>query len=50
MAPSKELTATIHTIIRRTIGQYYVHKAVQHGTVQPGSVTFVQNALEGQSI
>src|SRR5688572_24706112 len=46
MAPSKELTATVHTIIRRTIGQYYVHKAVQHGatraTVQPGSVTFVQ--------
>ena len=46
MAPSKALTATVHTIIRRTIGQYYVHKAVQHGatraTVQPGSVTFVQ--------
>ena len=39
-------TATIHTIIRRTIGQYYVHQAVRHGatraTVQPGSVTFLQ--------
>ena len=46
MAPSKELTARVHTIIRRTIGQYYVNKAVQHGatraTVQPGSVTFLQ--------
>ena len=46
MAPSKELTATIHTIIRRTIGQYDVHQAVRHGatraTVQPGSVTFLQ--------
>ena len=46
MAPSKALPATVHTIIRRTIGQYYVNKAVQHGatraTVQPGSVTFVQ--------
>ena len=46
MAPSQELTATIHTIIRRTIGQYYVHQAVRHGatraTVQPGSVTFLQ--------
>ena len=42
----KELTATIHTIIRRTIGQYYVHQAGRHGatraTVPPGSVTFVQ--------
>ena len=46
MAPAKALTATVHTILRRTIGQYYVHKAVQHGatraTVQPGSVTFGQ--------
>ena len=46
MAASKELTATVHTIIRRTIGQYDVHKAVQlEGAnvviVQPGSVTFV---------
>ena len=53
MAPSKGLTATVHTIIRRTIGQYYVNKAVQHGatraTVQPGSVTFVQR-FGGQSI
>ena len=46
MAPSKELTARVHTIIRRTIGQYYVNHAVKQGatraTVQPGSVTFVQ--------
>jgi hypothetical protein len=47
MAPSKALTATVHTIIRRTIGQYYVNKAVQHGatraTVRPGLGTFVQH-------
>ena len=46
MAPSRELTARVHTIIRRTIGQYYVKQAVKQGatraTVQPGSVTFVQ--------
>ena len=46
MAPSRELTATVHTIIRRTIWQYYVNQAVQQGatraTVQPGSVTFLQ--------
>jgi hypothetical protein len=46
MAPSRELTATVHTIIRRTIGQYYVNQAMKRGatraTVQPGSVTFLQ--------
>ena len=46
MAPSRALTARVHTIIRRTIGQYYVKHAVQQGAtraaVQPGSVTFVQ--------
>ena len=46
MAPSRELTARVHTIIRRTIGPYYVKHAVKQGatraTVQPGSVTFVQ--------
>ena len=46
MAPSRELTARVHTIIRRTIGQYYVKQAVKQGAtraaVQPGSVTFVQ--------
>jgi hypothetical protein len=46
MAPSRALTARVHTIIRRTIGQYYVKHAVKQGatraTVQPGSVTFVQ--------
>jgi hypothetical protein len=46
MAPSRELTARVHTIIRRTIGQYYVTHAVKQGTtraaVQPGSVTFLQ--------
>ena len=40
------LTATVHTIIRRTIGQYYVNHAVKQGAtraaVQPGSVTFLQ--------
>src|SRR5215510_7939105 len=46
MAPSRALTARVHTIIRRTIAQYYVKQAVRNGakraTVQPGSVTFVQ--------
>jgi Putative transposase/Transposase zinc-binding domain len=45
MAPSRELTATVHTIIRRTIAQYYVKQAVRNGAtraaVQPGSVTFL---------
>ena len=43
MAASQELTAQVHTIIRTTIGQYYVHKAVIRGVaranIQPGSVT-----------
>ena len=42
MAPSRALTARVHTIIRRTIGQYYVKHAVTQGAtraaVQPGSV------------
>src|SRR5262245_19386222 len=46
MASSQDLTATVHTIIRTTIGQYYVHQAVTRGVprdqVQPGSVTFLQ--------
>src|SRR5262249_59336396 len=46
MAASHELTAQVHTIIRTTIGQYYVNQAVQRGhpraTVHPGSVTFLQ--------
>jgi Transposase zinc-binding domain len=46
MAPSRELTARVHTIIRLTIGQYYVNQAVKRGatraTVQSGSVTFLQ--------
>jgi hypothetical protein len=46
MAASQELTAKVHTIIRSTIGQYYVNQAVQRGharaTVHPGSVTFLQ--------
>ena len=36
----------VHTIMRTTIGQYYVNQAVQQGLprqkVQPGSVTFFQ--------
>src|SRR3989441_9539109 len=46
MASSQELTARVHTIIRTTIGQYYVNQAVTRGVprdqVQPGSVTFIQ--------
>src|SRR5499427_1151741 len=46
MASSQDLTAQVHTIIRTTIGKYYVHQAVTRGvpraTVQPGSVTFIQ--------
>jgi hypothetical protein len=46
MAASQELTAQVHTIIRTTIGQYYVNKAVARGlkraSLQPGSVTFMQ--------
>ena len=46
MAASQELTAQVHTIIRTTIGQYYVHQAVTRGfaraSLQPGSVTFIQ--------
>src|SRR5262245_57806062 len=46
MAGSQDLTATVHTIIRTTSGQYYVNQAVTHGheraAVHPGSVTFIQ--------
>jgi hypothetical protein len=46
MAASQDLTAKVHTIIRTTIGQYYVNQAVTRGSpranVQPGSVTFMQ--------
>jgi hypothetical protein len=46
MASSQDLTAMVHTIIRTTIGQYYVNKAVTRGferaNMQPGSVTFIQ--------
>src|SRR4030095_7188220 len=46
MASSPGLTAQVHTIIRTTIGQYYVNKAVTRGyaraNIQPGSVTFIQ--------
>jgi hypothetical protein len=46
MAGSQDLTAKVHTIIRTTIGQYYVNQAVTHGheraAVHPGSVTFIQ--------
>ena len=45
-APSRDLTAQVHTIIRTTIAQYYVNQAVKRGVerqrVQPGSVTFLQ--------
>src|SRR5262249_42333681 len=46
MASSPDLTAQIHTIIRTTIGQYYVNQAVTRGferaNLQPGSITFIQ--------
>jgi len=46
MASSQDLTATVHTIIRTTIGQYYVNQAVARGcaraNLQPGAVTFIQ--------
>ena len=45
MAASQELTAKVHTIIRTTIGQYYVNKAVTRGLARAtptGSVTFIQ--------
>ena len=46
MAASTALMAQVHTIIRRTISQYYVKQAVKQGhqrpQVQAGSVTFVQ--------
>ena len=45
-APSRDLTAQVHTIIRTTIAQYYVNQAVKRGVerqrVQPGSVPFLQ--------
>jgi hypothetical protein len=45
-APSRDLTAQVHTIIRTTIGQFYVNQAVKRGAerkkVQAGSVTFLQ--------
>jgi len=45
-ASSQDLTATVHTIIRTTIGQYYVNQAVirgvPRGKVHPGSMTFIQ--------
>ena len=46
MAPSQTLTATVHTIIRRTINQFYINRAGTHGidrtTAQAGSVTLLQ--------
>jgi hypothetical protein len=46
MAGSQDLTAKVHTIIRTTIGQYYVNQVVTQGheraNVHPGSVTFIQ--------
>jgi hypothetical protein len=45
-ASSPDLTAKVHTIIRTTIGQYYINQAVTRGAprgkVHPGSVTFLQ--------
>jgi hypothetical protein len=45
-ASSPDLTATVHTIIRTTVGQYYINQAVTRGLPRdkghPGSVTFLQ--------
>jgi hypothetical protein len=45
-ASSRDLTDQVHTIIRRTIAQYYVNQAVTRGAarhqVHPGSITFLQ--------
>lgn len=45
-APSRYLTAQVHTISRTTIAQFYVNQAVKRDAerqnVQPGSVTFLQ--------
>src|SRR5262249_1626217 len=44
-ASSPDLTAKVHTIIRTTIGQYYINQAVTRGVPRdkghPGSVTFI---------
>src|SRR5262244_2899907 len=46
MAASQDLAAKVHTVIRTTIGQYYVNQAVTRGferaNLQPGAVTFIQ--------
>ena len=46
MAASQELTAKVHTIIRTTIGQYYVNQTVARGcaraNIQPGAVRCIQ--------
>lgn len=46
MVASPQLMAQVHTIIRRTISQYYINQAVNQGHQRPkgqaGSVTFVQ--------
>jgi hypothetical protein len=46
MASSKDLTAAVHTIIRRAMHQYYVNAAVKRGMdrkkIQAGSLTCVQ--------
>jgi hypothetical protein len=45
-APSRDLTAQVHTIIRTSIAQFYVNQAVKRGPerhkIQSGSVTFLQ--------
>ena len=47
-APSRDLTAQVHRIIRTTIAQFYVNQAVKRGAerhnVQPGSITFLQRS------
>jgi hypothetical protein len=45
-APSRDLTAQVHTILRTSIAPFYVNQAVKRGAerhkIQAGSVTFLQ--------
>src|SRR4029453_8446799 len=52
-APSQDLTAQVHPIIRTTIAPYYVNQAVTRGVqrqmVHPGSVTFLSASVARSS-
>ena len=46
MAASQELTAQGHTIIRTTIGQYYVNQAVTRGVPRDGPLAVYKEETE----